>query len=428
MAALLMVMAYAGGNLIYVASTNPTVKKMAFDPAREMNRRYGLGGKVNLTERSISFKHPDGSLSTAYFLGASDEKTVDRLRGTPNLIACFIDECGIYSSDTLKMMLEAVRPGLRPLAGKLILLGTPSTEGKRGTFYDATENEAYSQHRFDYRDNDRVPSFEDVEKLIDEDLRAGGYTRESAYFKREYLALFEVELEEKVYRCSGDIFYDGPPPDDLDTFLTGGDLGVSAEDALVTIGWRSRGGDGCVYVVDDRAASGQDSLAFANMSKEVNDTWHPVQVSVDPGGLGQKTIRTVQNLYPTIPIVEAVKPPVAIQVKTTNSMLQGGRLKIPRKSKLAEEITRPTWVNGIVGGKIDEHGTHSDRLPALRYACVAATPLLPVLRTAEAVEKSLQDLYLEQELRRAKASASDRQAAELGVNLTFEDQWSSTDW
>jgi hypothetical protein len=138
-----------------------------------------------------------------------------------------------------------------------------------------------------------------------------------------------------------------------------------------------------VWVVEEREVSGQDSLAFAAMADDVNKRLHPVRIAVDPGGLGQKTIKTVKALMPSIPIVEANKPPVAIQVRAVNLLAQSGRLKIRRGSQLAKDLARPTWVDGIVGGEIDEHGKHSDLAPALRYAVLAATPYLPQLKTPE---------------------------------------------
>jgi hypothetical protein len=357
-------------NHIYVTSTYSTVEKMAFDPAERMIEEFALEGTVNRARTYVRLKNG----SKIYFMGADNAKTIARLRGTPNLKSVIIDECGVYDSDTLKAMIEAVRPGLRPLAGILVLLGTPSLQGKQGTFYEATQNSEYWQHRFDYRDNDKVPSYLYVESLIDQDLRAQGVTRDSAYFKREYLAMFEVDLAEKVYQLS-DINLIDTLPTGHELYLTGGDLGVSAEDALVTLGWRSDSQD--VFVTEEVAASGQDSLAFASMVQDVWNRLHPIKIAVDPGGLGQKTIKVVQNLYRDIPITEAQKPAIPIQVRAVNNLLRAGKLKILRNSRLAKELATPTWVDGLVGGKIDEHGRHSDLVPALRYACVAYAEYRP---------------------------------------------------
>jgi hypothetical protein len=389
LAPLLTVLRAPGVNAIVVTATDASCEKMAFLPAVELNRVHGLGGTPHFAAGDRSIEFPNGSV--VYYLGANNQRTIDRLRGTPNLVLCVIDEAGIYDPDVLAAMIKAVRPGLRPRRGKLCVMGTPSPAGKQGTWYDITQNPEYDQHRFDYRDNDRVPDFVDVEQTIDEDLRAqfpemtAAAARLTAWFLREYLAQFEVDLAEKVYQLVDANLCDDIPAD-LDTFVTGGDLGVSANDALVSLGWKEADPK-FVYVVDQEERSGQDSIACADMVNEHNTTRHPLTVAMDPGGLGQKTIKTIQRLYPDVPVSEAVKPPIGVQVRITNAVAQNGRLKIRRGSKLAMELTRPTWVGGIVGGEIDEHGKHSDLVPSLRYACIAAQPYLPDVPTPETDEQ-----------------------------------------
>jgi hypothetical protein len=396
MASLLVVKDRPRVNWLYVTSTYATCEKMAFNPAKFHNTDLSLGF-TPLSGREMQMRHPNGS--TVYFLGADHENTIVRLRGTPNLAGCIIDEAGIYDPENLKLMIETVRPGLRPLAGKMVVMGTPSRAGKQGTWYDITENDSYDHHRFDYRDNDRVPSFADVERLIDEELTAMGLTRDSAYFKREYLALFEVDLAEKVYQITNDNLIDEIPTD-LQTYTSAGDIGVSANDALVSIGWRP--GDNNLYVADQEEAAGQDSIACADMVNAHNTKRHPLTIAMDPGGLGQKTIKTVQRLYPSVPITEAHKPPIGLQVRAVNQLAQGGRLKLKRGSKLALELSRPTWVDGIVGGEIDEHGKHSDLVPSLRYCCIAGAPYFPFLiRELTPAEKEL-------EKRRAQVARAER--------------------
>lgn len=363
----------SGVNWIYVTSTFASCKKMAFLPAVEMNRVHKMGGTPHFGTQQMDITFPNGSV--AYFMGADGERTVERLRGTPNLAGCIIDEAGLYTPERLKQMIEALRPGLRPLAGKLIVMGTPSLAGKQGTWYDITENAHFEHHRFDYRDNDRVPSYADREKLIDEELATMGLNRTSAYFKREYLALFEVDLAEKVYQLTDANLVDDIP-EDCETFISGGDIGVSAADALVCLGWKDADASE-VWVVDQEEASGQDSIACADMVNSHNRKRQPITIAMDPGGLGQKTIKTVERLYPDVPISEALKPPIGMQTRAVNTLLQNGRLKIKRGSKLALELAGPTWVGGVVGGTIDEHGKHSDLVPSLRYVALAAAPYIP---------------------------------------------------
>lgn len=403
-----------GVNLVYVTSTYASCKRMAFLPAVEHNRVHGLGGAANHSDMSITF--PNGTV--VYFMGADTDRLIDRLRGIPNLVLVLIDEAGIYDPDKLKTMIEAVRPGLRPMAGTLCVMGTPSRAGKQGTWYDITENLHFEQHRFDYRDNDRVPSFAAVEALIDEELAAMGLTRESAYFMREYLALFEVDLAEKVYQLTDENLIDVIPTD-LDTFITGGDLGVRANDALLSLGWnQARPGE--VFAADQELASGQDSIACADMVESHNAKRKPILIAMDPGGLGQKTILTVKRLYPKVPIHEAQKPPIGVQVRYANDLLQGTRgwrLRMKRGSKLAMELAGPTWVDGIVGGEIDEHGKHSDLIPCLRYVAIAGHPYMPDIPRPLTVAEVERKAYLERVARSERIAVTTRaQAAGYDVS------------
>lgn len=401
-----------GRNWIYVTSTYDSCRRMAFRPAVEQNRTLALGGDPV----DMEMRMPNGSVG--YFMGADSERLIERLRGTPNLAGVIIDEAGLYRPEQLRQMIEVVKPGLRPLAGVLAVMGNPSKTGKQGTWYDLTISEAVEQHRADYRDNDRVPSFADVERLIDEELAmlfpllTPERRRQTAYFLREYMGEFVVDLEEKVYQLTEANLYDGDPPE-LDNFLSAGDLGVSANDSLVSVGWNDENeGHGDIWVVDQEEASGQDSIACADMVNAHNELRHPNEVAIDPGGLGQKTIKTVQRLYPNVPVSEAEKPPLGVQARATNYLLQGGanwRLRVKRGSKLAQHLTIPTWVDGIPGGKIDEHGVHSDLVPPLRYIAVKIRNYLPdvvpVLSDEEAREKA-KEARMEEERRKYRRKSA----------------------
>lgn len=418
MGALLLAKETPNVAVIYVTSTDASVRKMAYRPAKQINTANAMGGRcVSAPNPSVEF--PNGSI--VYFIGADGERTIERLRGTPNLIACIIDECGIYESDALKQMIEAVTPGLRPLAGALVLMGTPSLQGAQGAWYDATINERFEQHRFGYLDNDRVQSFADAEALIDDELAALGYDRTSAYFRREYLCEFVVDRAERVYQFTEANLYDGDAPDNLEVFVMGGDVGVSDSDAVLSLGWRKD--SPLVWVDDEDSASGQDALAFAAMVTRVNDKRRPIVISVDPGGGGMKTILTVRKVAPGIPIKAAEKPPIPHQVRAVNLLAQSGRLRVKRNSKLAMELMRATWKDGIVGSEINEHGPHSDLVPCLRYAALAATPYLPKIDAhpdaPDVADRKAEWAEVQAQAERAKAKVKLPLAARIVGNRRF---------
>lgn len=426
LAPLLLLSRTPGVNAIVVTSTYASCKKMAFLPAVELNRQHNLGGDPNYGEMSIAF--PNGSV--VYYLGADNERTIERLRGTPNLILVVIDEAGIYSPDALASMIKAVRPGLRPRAGTLCVMGTPSRAGKQGTWYDITENPEYEQHRFDYRDNDRVPEFARVEELIDEDLRAefpglsAELARKTAWFLREYLALFEVDLSEKVYQLTNDNLVDdvGGP---YELHYSTGDLGMSAHDSLVCGGWNE--GSGRVTIVEQEQTSGQDTIAYADMVKAHNAKWKPLAIAVDPGALGQKTIKTVKRMHPTIPIEEATKGPIPLQVRALNELLQGAhgwKLYLKRGSPLALHLATHTWVDGIVGGEIDEHGVHSDLVPPARYLAIKIRTYLAEMLPPKTDAEAARDAYREMTARSERIAAASRHEASGYEGGEFSDDLS----
>jgi hypothetical protein len=380
-----------GCNIVYVAATYDSCERMGFKPAKAMAEAFGLGCVI--TDMEIQL--PGGC--TIYFLGANTEKFIDRLRGIPNLVAAIIDECGIYKSDDLKVMIDTLMPGLRPRRGKLVLMGTPSKGGKLGTWYSATVNPGWLHLRMSYRDNDRVPSFADVERLIDEELTALGYTRQSAYFLREYGnedgPQFIVDLTEKVYELTEDNLVDELPAKVGSNCVTGGDIGERANDALLSFDWED--GAKFVYLREELYARGQDSIAFAGMVHGVDKRFSPMEIPVDPGGLGKKSIDTTKRLFPGIPITEARKGPIVLQVRALNQLLRGGRLKMLRGSRLAQDLSTPTWDVSADGVKtINEHGQHSDGAPSARYAAQVIIKLLPDIQPEETPDEIARARYL----------------------------------
>ncbi len=370
-AAPLLAMANPGTNQIYVTATSESCQKMAFDPAAALAESYQLDCRPYYNNHSI--KYTNGS--NIYYLGADNPKTIARLRGTPNLIACHLDESGIYKSDTLKAMYQAVSPGLRPRAGLFNAMGTPSLDGPHGFWYDITQSDKYEQFYFDYRDNDRVPNFADADRLIDEDLAAQGFTRDSAYFKREYLAEFAIDLSERVYQFDDTRNVYQELPGNLTSFLVCGDTGVKDADALGVIGWSAT--DPTIYLVKEFIKRGQDVDDLAQILVQLWAEYKPIKIVLDAGA-NLKSILTLQNRYRDIPIEAAIKPAINQQIAETNNFLRQGLFKVSKTSRFAKEVRLPVWIDGKVGGKVNEDGPRkSDIVPGIRYGLIAARPFLP---------------------------------------------------
>jgi hypothetical protein len=345
---------------------------MAWRPFVQLVTKYALPFHLNRSELSAECWETD---SIIYFLAADDEKTVGRLRGIPGLYRCRIDECQRYSDAVLQEMIDAVRPGLRPRKGCLWLLGTGSDPNIRTVWCGIRTNDAYSHFKFTYLDNDKLgQTREEAEAIVDEDLRAAKKTRDSAWFKQEYLAEDVADIEIRVYKFSAARNTYRVAPHDLDTFAICGDTGVKDADALELLGWRSDG-PRKVYLLREHAKRGQDVDDLDRVLTEWLTTYSPIIVVIDAGA-NAKTVLTLQRRHVNVPITPATKPTVNQQVEELNAFLTDGILLVPEESQFAAEVVKPTWEGGIRNGKILEHG-HSDVVPSMRYGCIAIRTLIP---------------------------------------------------
>jgi len=365
-----------GVAFVYVSSTRPSVKKMYWRPLRALVNKYALPFRLNSSDLTAECKETG---SIIYCLSADDEKTADRLRGIPRLYRVRVDECQRYDSDNLRYLVEdVIRPGLRPLAGCLWLLRTGMSP--RGFAWEASQNPAYSHHHFTYRDNTKLgQTAEEIEAVVEEDLKAAKRTRDSAWFKREYLAEDVDEIAERAYRFVEAKHTYRELPDNLDTVVICGDTGVDDADALGRLEWCSSG-PRKVYLTKEHVMRGQDVDQFDGKLKEwmaeiEAEGKELILVTIDAGA-NAKTVLTVQNRHPDVPITPAKKPTVNQQIDELNSFLDELILAVPAESTFAQEVIRPTWVDGIVHGKLKENG-HSDIVPGVRYGALAIRPLLP---------------------------------------------------
>lgn len=384
--ALVTALVFSDCAVLYISATRATAKKMAFGPMLALNRKYRLGGLANRTELSLTF--PNGS--TIYVLGVDSEAAADKCRGIPRVVLAIIDEAQRYKQEVLQYLIrDVLRAAFLDLGERaaLWILGTPNPQGTHGEFWerwnrDTNPNAPHNDvpkvsgpgfHTFTCYDNTTLGTREEIDALLDQDLVEEKQTRESAWFRREYLCEWAVELRERVYQLTDENLYDGPPPK-LTHYVVAGDIGVRDADALVLLGWTDD--DPTLWLARSHVQRGATVTDFGAVIEEWNAAHDPLAIQLDGGGLGLKVIMTLQQSMPGLPLAPVTKPPVNLQVKYLNDRLAAGRLKVPRGSQFATEARRATWVDGVVNGKINEHG-HSDLVPAMRYGVIAARPFLP---------------------------------------------------
>jgi hypothetical protein len=410
----------ANVSVLYIAATRDSVKRMAWKAALAFNREEKLNGVPNYTDLSLTF--PNGS--QLVLIGVDTEKAADRVRGIQRLAAAFVDEMQLLSPEVATALLrDAIRPALRPLRGKLVLMGTPSKMGKIGPWWEAIQR---SEHHFEWTVYDTVGilidgvpvTLDDIEATIQEDLAAEKQTKESAWFRVEYLAVWDVELSHRAYHFSDEQnLYDELPPG-LCHAITFGDIGVSDEDAFGTLLWGED--DPTLYLVEDVIKSGLTTDDEKLILLRLYEDNSPIEMVLDTGGQGAKTFITVQTAFPQLPLTAARKPELNIQVKLMNNALEGGYLKVRRGSRFAADIRKATWKNGIVNGVLNEKGAaKSNIVPGARYGVIHAIPYLPP-RRGVGPQQQPHDLEFERELQaHLEALAGDtaeRQHREAGLD------------
>jgi hypothetical protein len=365
-----------GVAVVYISATRASVKKFGFKPACKFNRDHKLDGSVNLSDLSISFRNS----SILYCIGVDSEQAADKTRGIPKLQLAIVDESQRYKPDLLQYLIrDCLRPGLLDVgeSGQLWIMGTPSTTGPVGEFYERWTNPAnYGSNTIHtYQENPSLGPIQTVEALIEQDLKDEKRTRTSAWFRREYLCEWvEPDQSERVYDFENDRnTYQSVPV--LGNYLICGDTGVRDADALAVLGWSSD--SPTVYLVREFIKRGQDVDDLGKVLLDWYNEFKPIQIVLDAGA-NLKSVLTLQNRYRDLPITAAIKPAVNQQIAETNDYLRRGWFKASPHSRYAREVRLPVWVDGIVGGKVDESGPRkSDIVPAVRYGLIAARPFLP---------------------------------------------------
>jgi len=360
-----------------IGATQGSISRIFWRTLREMNRVHQLGAVPLKGIEGWSMTLPNGS--QVVLMPVDSIEAADKARGLSNVAFVCVDESQRYRAEVLRYLLLDVLKAMfidqraKGREAQLWLMGTPNPLGKVGTFWDYMTRKGATVVTGTVYDNTKLGTREQIEAVVDEMLTEESQTKESAWYQREIMARWVVDLARRVYHFDDDgNAWDILPR--LTTYALIGDIGVRDADAVGLWGWRD--GDPTLYLVREVIKRGQDTLALADELRGLIADFNPILVAFDGGGLGLKVILTLQKLFPGVPIRAVTKPPVNLQVKAFNQRAKGGGLKCARSSALYAEVRNSEWEGGIVNGKILETG-HSDIVPMARYAAVELANLLP---------------------------------------------------
>lgn len=414
---------HAGVNVLYIAATQESVKEMVWFHLLRLNREFKLGGVPNWNNTTMTFANG----SRIRLKGVDSIPLADKCRGIPNLMLIIVDECQRYKKEVLQYLLkDVISLGLLDKGvdstTAVWTMGTPNPRGKEGAFWErwsrVEKNPALMGKGYHYAtlyDNETLGTREQQEAVVDELLTEFGETRESAWYQREILARWVVEISERAYKFSDTLNVYEDLPDNLIHFLITADTGVTANDAVAVLGWAED--NPTIYLVAERIAPNQTDNDLGEVLTYLHSQYDAIEIVMDAGGLGKKSLITIKQLFPELPIRAAIKPPINIQVKTLNGRLQRG-FRCSPASRFYADIRNFTWVNGIVNGVLDEKSFHSDIVPSVRYGVIAAIPYLPP-DPEEVTAATIQAKQMEE--RRARL----RRAERNNKPRDDEDEWSA---
>jgi hypothetical protein len=361
----------------------------------------GPSGIVNLCER-LGLKEPEVTFNRQEMLfripslnstimcgGADDKKTIEVYRGGPGYEVVWIDEAKSHDADLLDVLIDDILvPRINARNGVLGICGTPGSM-LRGQFYDITRSSSelsvafgeenpvedlkWSMHRWNLAMNTtKVPKTDlSLWQLALRMKKAKEWTDQNPTWMREYLGLWAADDTDFCYRFRAytddgaefNTWSPAPPTSDnpfgLPTVakLEGGDVAIKWQFA---IGLDLGSTDPCalevlafseqtkrIYHVHEwyRQTLSIDAIADAlveAVKKVQRYTEYPAAIVGDTAGMGVTILEEVR-MKTGHRVAPAVKADKLGFIGLVNDDLVDGRLKLLRKSHVAEEMASLQW-------------------------------------------------------------------------------------
>lgn len=397
---------------LYVTKSRINAKRIIWDTVKELNTLYALGG-IPL-EAELCLALPNGS--RVYLAGAQHEAEIEKFRGLP-LGVVVVDEAQLLPGYLKKLIDEVLAPALMDYNGAMALVGTPGPVPV-GYFYECCQSPAWAHHAWTVFDNPHIlrKSGKTPQALLDEELARRGVTVNDAVIRREFFAEWSVDTNALVFRF--DAKTNARAPLSHENHVVGIDLGFDDADAIAVLGW-SRDSDKLDLVYEWVGAKQTISKLMAQVQK-VYDTFAPLAVVADTGGLGKKIAEELMERT-GIPIEAAEKERKLEHIELLNDALRTGRLFAPADSRFAQDCMLVEWDKSNPEKPKISDRFHSDVCDAVLYAFrrslawlyTAPAPAKPRVNTPEwfeaqaAAEKRQLEEYVEEQFQRNRQNQAD---------------------
>jgi len=301
---------------------------------RRDNLNWNLGLKFNETTKVVSC--PNGSQIGLIGVDKIDE--TEKVRGDHHPVV-IVDEAGTFRPAVLTTLYrEAIRPALIDTLGGLWMIGTPNASCL-GPFHDAClPGSAFKVFAWDMRDN---PYIKDAESEITAILKENGWDWTTPAFRREILGEWCFDGSNLVYEFVPSRNIE-EPPDTIDAYVVGIDLGWKDDTAIVVLGFHRHHTEK-IWVVE---AWKEKELTVFEIAQHVRDfatRYEPDAIVCDTGGLGKTLVEEMRRRH-ALPIEAAEKVKKNAAIELLNSDLRTQKLSFDGKlNDLFEELRTLQW-------------------------------------------------------------------------------------
>lgn len=268
------------------ARTFEQVKAIYLEPAYELNERFDLGLHISEAKGEIT----ERSGHCIKMTGIRDVASAEKFRGR-RYRRIVGDETQSYIDDLIKHIVQkALQPTLLKHGGDMGLAGTPGTVPE-GFWYDICQGPNAWPVSFEkpwtIYDNPHIPN---AELVIEDVLRANGWTRDNPTFLREYMCRWVRDTGGLIYQWPG-LFESAPT---AGTTVLGIDVGYDDGMGYVVCRMTERPH---VYVI--RAFTTTQSLPHEifHTIKGLQERYNINHMIGDTGGGGKMTIEQLNQQF-----------------------------------------------------------------------------------------------------------------------------------
>lgn len=331
------------GTCLYIATTREQAKRiMLKDVLAEINRKYDLGMKVNLTTLTITFPNE----ATIYLMGLdSKPEEMEKALGQKYRLV-LIDEGGSWRQDQRTMVHSVLEPACADYDGTIAILGSPVNSTKTyfyditgRSFLDVRKPKGWSVHRWGWQNNPHVR--EAVQKQVSRMVDANPLVRETPAYKQMYLNQWVIDPGALCYRYDDEKNrIDALPSTNRYHFSLGLDLGFN-DDTAIVIGAYSEF-DPIMYVVEVYKKKGMDISDVAAQLDSYRARYNPYKWVVD--GASKQAVAELKNRF-GFPLEASDKHGKHDVIQIMNNDFIAGRIKLvmPACQALEDEYQNLVW-------------------------------------------------------------------------------------